>query len=81
MSFELPTDLMRTIPGTADDYSRCDYDELCDEAREAIDAVLSAHTAGVIHEPVATMILRFIGMCDAAARDLLAAERFEASQH
>lgn len=71
---------LRTIPGTFDDYSRCDYDELCDEAREAIDAVLSAHTAGVMREPVAMMILRFIGMCDDAARDLLAAERFEASQ-
>lgn len=80
MSFELPIDLMRTIPGTADDYSRCDYDELCDEARDAIDAVLSAHTSGVMSEPVAMMILRFIGMCDDAARDLLAAERFEASQ-
>lgn len=71
---------MRTIPGTADDYSRCDYDELCEEAREAIDAVLSAHTAGVMREPVALMILRFLGMCDDAAADLLAAERFEASQ-
>lgn len=72
---------MRTIPGTADDYSRCDYDELCSEAREAIDAVLSAHTAGVMREPVAIMILRFLGMCDVAAVDLLAAERHEASQH
>ena len=72
--------MTRTIPGTADDYSRCDYDELCEEAREAIDAVLSAHTAGVMREPVALMILRFLGMCDVAAADLLAAERFEASQ-
>lgn len=72
---------MRTIPGTADDYSRCDYDELCSEAREAIDAVLSAHVAGVMREPVALMILRFLGMCDVAAVDLLAAERHEASQH
>lgn len=71
---------MRTIPGTADDWSRCDYDELCDEAREAIDAIVSAHTAGVMREPTALMILRFLGMCDAAAGDLLAAERFEASQ-
>jgi len=53
---------------------------LCDEAREAIDAIVSAHTAGVMREPTALMILRFLGMCDAAAGDLLAAERFEASQ-
>jgi hypothetical protein len=72
---------MRTIPGTYDNISRCDYDELCAEAREGIDAVLAGHTAGVIREPVAMMLLRFIGMCDEAARDLLAAERFEASQH
>jgi len=71
---------MHTIPGTADDYSRCDYDELCQEAREAIDAVLASHVAGVMREPVALMILRFMGMSDAAAADLLAAERFEAAQ-
>lgn len=73
-------DAPRTIPGTADDYSRCDYDELCEEAREGIDAILSAHTAGAMREPVALMLLRFLGMCDYAAKDLLAAERFEASQ-
>ena len=71
---------LRTIPGTADDYSRCDYDELCTEAREAIDAVLAAHTSGTMNEPVAIMIMRFLGMCDAAAQDLLIAERFEVSQ-
>jgi hypothetical protein len=38
---------MRTIPGTFDDISRCDYDELCDEARDGIDAILScAHGRG-----------------------------------
>lgn len=72
---------MRTIPGTFDDISRCDYDELCAEARDGIDAILSAHVAGVMQEPVALMLLRFIGLCDAAASDLLAAERIEASQH
>lgn len=77
---EDPFEPVRTIPGTADDYVRCEYDELCSEAREAIDAVLAAHTAGVMKEPVATMILRFLGMCDVAAHDLLSAERFEASQ-
>ena len=71
---------MRTIPGTADDYSRCDYDELCDEAREAIDAVLSAHIAGTMKEPVALMIMRFLGLCDVCASDLLESERREASQ-
>lgn len=69
---------MRTIPGTADDYSRCDYDELCAEAREGIDAILSAHTAGLVREPVALMLLRFLGLCDAAAVDLLASERVSA---
>lgn len=69
--------IARTIPGTADDWSRCDYDELCAEAREAIDAVLSAHVAGAMREAPALMLLRFIGMCDAAAVDLLAAERLE----
>ena len=72
---------MRTMPGTFDDISRCDYDELCEEARDGIDAILSAHTAGVMREPVALMLLRFVGLCDAAAVDLLAAERIEASQH
>ena len=71
---------MRTIPGTADDYRRCDYDDLCEEARESIDAILSAHVVGAMKEPVAMMLLRFIGMSDVAASDLLAAERFEAAQ-
>jgi hypothetical protein len=34
-----------------------------------------------MREPEALMLLRFIGLCDAAAVDLLAAERIEASQH
>lgn len=70
----------RTIPGTADDYSRCDYDELCGEAREAIDAILAAYVAGAMQEPVALMIMRFIGMCDHCADGLLESERLEASQ-
>lgn len=72
--------IARTIPGTADDYSRCDYDELCAEAREAIDAILFAHTDGAMGEPMALMLLRFIGLCDVAAVDLLASEREEALQ-
>lgn len=73
--------MTRTIPGTADDYARCDYDELCSEARDGIDAILSAHVSGAMREPDALMLLRFLGMCDAAAVDLLSAERIEASQH
>lgn len=71
---------LRTIPGTFDDISRCDYDELCDEAREGIDAVLAGHTAGVIKHGTAMMLLRFLGLADVAADDLLIAERIEASQ-
>lgn len=71
---------MRTIPGTFDDISRCDYDELCEEAREGIDAVLAAHTAGVMKHDTAMMLLRFIGLADVAADDLLTSERIEASQ-
>lgn len=70
---------MRTIPGTYANVSRCDYDDLCAEAREGIDAVLSAHVAGTMKEPVAIMLLRFLGMHDAAASELLEAERIEAS--
>lgn len=73
-------DALVTIPGTYADISRCDYDELCEEARIAIDATLAAHTSGVMGEAVALMLLRFLGMCDAAAMDLLEAERLEASQ-
>ncbi len=40
---------MKTIPGTGDDYSRCDYDELCSEAREAIDAVVALLTVSATH--------------------------------
>ena len=71
---------MRTIPGTADDWSRCDYDELCPEARDAIDAILFAYTDGAMKEPVALMLLRFIGMCDAAAADLMVDELLESSK-
>lgn len=28
---------VKTIPGTADDYIRCEYQELCAECQEAID--------------------------------------------
>lgn len=73
---------MKTIPGTGDDYSRCDYDELCSEAREAIDAVVNSHALGMkMSGPVAMMLLRFLGICDAAADDLLTAACEEATQH
>lgn len=70
------------IPGTYDDISRCDYDELCDEAREAIDAVVNSHALGApISEPVALAILKLLGLCDLVADELLSAARIEAQQH
>lgn len=78
---EDPREPIRTIPGTFDDYSRCDYDELCSEARDAIDAVVRSHAHGSrMDGDTAMMLLRFLGMCDVAAADLLSAERDEASQ-
>jgi hypothetical protein len=72
---------LRTIPGTADDYSRCDYDELCAEAQDGINAIISAHTAGEMTLEVMTMLLRFIGLCDRAVSDMIAdAARLEGHQ-
>jgi len=71
----------KTIPGTADDYVRCSYDELCREARDAIDAVVNSHALNTrINGEDALMLLRFLGMCDAEAADLLSDARHEASQ-
>lgn len=69
------------MPGTYDDYSRCSYDELCSEARDAIDAVVNSHALGMrIGTNDALMLLRFFGLCDAEADDLLIDARHEASQ-
>lgn len=69
------------IPGTFDDYSRCSYDELCEEARRAIDGVVNSHALGArISEPVALALLKLLGMSDVDATDLLADARTEATQ-
>jgi hypothetical protein len=71
-----------TMPGTFDNVSRCSYDELCAEARAGIDAVVNSHTLGMrMPESIALMLLRFIGMDDDEAADLLTSAREEASQH
>lgn len=70
---------MRTIPGTYIDYQRCSYDELCQEARDAIDAVVNSHAFGAqMNEQTALMLLRFLGMNDGEADDLLTDARLEA---
>lgn len=71
-----------TIPGTYANISRCEYDDLCIEAREAIDAVVNAHSVGSpITERVALALLRHLGLADDVADDLLSAARIEAQMH
>lgn len=73
---------MSTIPGTAENFVRCSYDELCQEARDAIDAVVNSHALGMkMTEAVALSLLRFIGLDDDEADDMLTAAREEATQH
>lgn len=70
-----------TIPGTPDDYVACSYDELCSEARDAIDAIVNSHSVGAsMSEEIATALLRFLGMNSDEAKELLADARLEASR-
>jgi hypothetical protein len=69
------------IPGTFDDYQRCSYDELCQEARTAIDAIVNSHALGArMDEQTALALLRLLGLSDHEAADLLADVRHEASK-
>jgi hypothetical protein len=71
-----------TIPGTPDDYVACEYDELCSEARQCIDAVVNSNSVGTrIGDDVAMAILRFLGVQSDEAGDLLEDARIEAQKH
>lgn len=71
-----------TIPGTYENISRCEYDDLCSEAREAIDAVVNSHSVGSrISERVALALLRHLGLADDVADELLSDARIEAQKH